>query len=83
MPHVTRTWEADGGYDGDGWPQRIVEKFENLMRNAAIKRKGYPAIVEAWDDGRGARCWYSARVCREETWLHERCRRLFGRRERE
>jgi len=55
MPYLTRTWQAPGGWKGEGWPRDKVTAFERLMRAASVKRKGEPRLVDAWDDGRDAR----------------------------
>lgn len=81
MSFVTRTWQHPQGWGGVGWS--CTRLFERLLRAAAKKRKGRPALVQAWDDGRGVVCWYSARAGHDERLLRDRCRMLFGTRERE
>jgi hypothetical protein len=82
MPYLTRTWQAPGGWKGEGWPRDKVTAFERLMRAASVKRKGEPRLVDAWDDGRSVMCWYAARVCPEETVLRDKVREVFGAHER-
>ena len=52
------------------------------MRAASRKSRGRPALVLAWDDGRGTFCWYEARSGAPERALRDRCRLIFGARER-
>ena len=78
MSVVSRTWFSD-----DGWPAEAVAEFEKVMRSASRKPRGMPALVSAWDDGRGRQCWYDAHPGPDETLLRDRCRRIFGARERE
>jgi hypothetical protein len=79
MRCMTRTWQHPEGWKGGG----CVRLFERLMRAASRKSKGRPALVQAWDDGRGVVCWYNARAGLAERQLSDRCRVLFGARERE
>ena len=87
MPHVTRTWQAPADGEGwrDSWPLAVRRLFVRLMAAAEERRHGggQPPTVEAWAMSRGVVAWYSARVGPEETDLRDRCRALFGARERE
>lgn len=56
--------------------------FEQLMREASIKRRGEPVLVGGWDDGGGRVPWYSARCGPEEVALRDKCRVIFGIKER-
>lgn len=82
MRYVVRMWAHPHGWEGDGWKYKTVAKFEAMMRVAARKRRGLPALVQSWDDGRRVLCWYAARAGAEENALRERCRRVFGARDR-
>lgn len=81
--HQKRTWQHPQGWDGPGWSRRAVDRFEQLMRDATRKPRGVPALVHAWDDGRGIMCWYTARAGADERALRDRCRAVFGAREQE
>ena len=83
MPHLKRTWLAPGGYDGPRWPREKVDAFERLMREASVKTRGAPPLVDAWDNGRDALCWYAARCCLKEAVLRDKVRAIFGQRERD
>lgn len=83
MGLAIRTWLHAEGWDGPGWDSSIVRRFERLMLAASSKPKGRPALVTAWDDGRDKMPWYQAHAGAEEVELRDRCRELFGVRERE
>lgn len=83
MRYRTRTWQHPSGWDGPGWSPKQGEAFDRLMRRASRKVKGSPRLVDVWDDGRGIRCWYSARAGADERRLAEQCREIFGARERD
>ena len=77
MRLVMRFWLHQDGWDGRGWgPAR--RKFEELMAEAEVKPRGRPALITAWDDGRGVMPWYQARVGPDEQALRERCCKVFG-----
>lgn len=78
-----RTWMSAGGFAGRGWSRKQVTAFERLMRQASLKKKGIPRLVDGWDDGRSCMCWYAARCGPEEIELRNRCRKIFGVRERD
>ena len=80
LGYVTRTFAHADPHSG--WAARQLEAFESLMREHAAKHRGAPAIVSAWDDGRGWACWYEARPCPAETALRDRLREVFGCKER-
>lgn len=77
MKLVLRTWPHPDGWDGRGWVGQR-QRFEQIMAEAETKPRGRPALVTAWDDGRGVMPWYEARVGPDEQVLRERCRKLFG-----
>ena len=83
IPYQTRTWQHPQGWDGPGWPRLAVDQFEHLMRSASQKTRGHPPLVESWDDGRSVMCWYTARAGADERALRDRCRDIFGARERD
>lgn len=74
MSHTARSWRGE-------WSRDQIERFEAEMRAASAKPRGRPAVVTAWDDGRGECCWYSARNGPQERALRDRCRVIFGARE--
>lgn len=80
--HVVRTWAAAGDYDGQWWTRKQLDDFGALMEEASIKHRGRPPLVEMWMRSRSCVCWYSARVGPEEVALRDKCRAIFGARER-
>lgn len=48
------------------------------MMALAAHRKGAPALVLAWDDGRGETPWYEARAGHAERQLRDEMAKLFG-----
>lgn len=78
ISQVTRT-----APDGESWPADVVQAFEQEVRTASVKSHGIPPLVQSWDDGRGRVCWYNARCLPSEPALRDRCRIIFGTRERE
>ena len=78
----SRTWAAKGGYDGEGWTRRQLDDFGALMEAASVKPRGRPRLVTAWNRSRSCVCWYSAQAGPEEVALRDKCRAIFGARER-
>ena len=78
----SRTWVAEGGYDGEGWTRRQLDDFGALMEAASVKPRGRPRLVTAWNRSRSCVCWYSAQAGPEEVALRDKCRAIFGARER-
>lgn len=79
---VTRTWLAEGGYDGAGWGAGRVREFAAAMAAASAKPRRRPPLVTAWDDGRGCAPWYEAHAGKAERRLRAHIRTIFGTRER-
>ena len=79
---VTRSWLAPEGFDGRGWTAEQLDAFGALMEAANIKVRGVPRLVAVWARSRGCMCWYNARAGREEIALRDKCRAIFGARER-
>jgi hypothetical protein len=79
---VTRSWLAPEGFDGRGWTRKQLDDFGALMEAASIKVRGTPRLVTDWVRSRGCCCWYNARASREEITLRDKCRVIFGTRER-
>lgn len=67
------------GHSGDcSFDADTLSRFQALMQAASSKRKGSPALVSSWDDGRGSTPWYSARCCPDEIALRDRVAALLG-----
>lgn len=79
---VTRTWAFGEAEAGHGWTHEQKEAFREIMREASAKQRGAPVLVKVWDCGRSNVAWYDARAGHEEVALRDKCRAIFGVRER-
>jgi len=70
-------WSLDHA-GGCSFEAGVVETFERRMKVLATHRKGAPALVLAWDDGRGETPWYEARAGHAERLLRDEMAALFG-----
>lgn len=79
---VTRSWLAPEGFGGRGWTREQLDAFGTLMEDASVKARGVPRLVSVWVRSRDCCCWYNARAGRDEVVLRDKCRAIFGARER-
>ncbi len=77
VAQTVRTWAVD-----ESWSSKQLDDFGALMALATTKRRGSPALVTAWSRSRGRICWHCANCGPDEVALRDRCREIFGTKER-